>query len=75
MTQNTEHPQLIFPDGKAYLHWANIHQIKFITQFLLLTLKSKLHQYLLHDVPRLIMQVDENDLSIMRQFDVFYSNK
>lgn len=34
-------------------------EIKFITQFLLQTLKSKFHQYLLHDVPRLIMQVDE----------------
>lgn len=24
--QNTEHPQLIFPDGKVYLQWANIYQ-------------------------------------------------
>jgi hypothetical protein len=38
-------------------------------------LKSKFHQYLLHNVPRLIRQVDEHDLSIMCPYDVFYSNK
>jgi hypothetical protein len=27
------------------------------------------------DVPRLIRQLDEHDLSIMCPFDVFYSNK